>query len=235
MHEHDADLPRVERRKAPGDPPREVVQLGDNFHPGESAAGDDEGEKFLAQARVVLLDGGFLDGADDTVSHLQRVLQVLERQRVLGEPAQAAEVGDVAEREHQVVEREHVRVRLEARRGRHSARSEIDPHHIAHVQFRARQEVLQRADQIREADRSADDLRQHRLEDEVVLLGDEDQFHVVARTEPLLERRGGEDAAETAAEDHDALLLRRGRALGAEDTRNARVVNDLRAAAAQGQ
>src|SRR5438045_8991599 len=94
--------------------------------------------------------------------------------------------------------------------------------------------MLQGADQIGEPDGSANDFREHGLEDEVVLLGDEDDLDVVASAESFLQRCRGEHAAESAAEDDDAFPVGRWQSLRAEDARNARVVNDLRAAAWQG-
>ena len=235
MHQDHADLARLDGRIASRDPPSEIVQLGYHLDAGESAARDHEGEQLLAQPRIVVLDGRFLDGADDAVAYLQGVLQVLEGKRVLGEPAQTAEIGDVAERQDEMIERQHVRVRLEAGRRRHRTRGKVDPLHLADVELGARQEMLQGADQIGEPDGSADDFREHGLEDEVVLLGDEDDLDVVASAESFLQRCRGEHAAESAAEDDDAFPVGRWRSLRAEDARNARVVNDLRAAAWQGQ
>ena len=105
------------------------------------------------------LDRRFLERADHVVAQVQRVVQVLERQRMLREPAQPAEVGDGAERQHQVVVHDHVRVRQKAGRGGDGALLQIDRLDLPDVHLGAGQQPPQRADQVEQADGPRDDFR----------------------------------------------------------------------------
>ena len=143
------------------------------------------------------------------VPEVQRVCEVLEGERVLGQPAQAAEIGHVAEREDEVVVLEDVVARQEARRERDRLRREVDLLHLADVHVRSRQEMRERAHHVGEPDAAGHDLGEHRLEDEVVLAIDERDLDVLVLAEQLLERLRGVDAAEAAAEDDDVLAVLR--------------------------
>ena len=200
MDEDDADLLGIETAVAPRHAAHEVVELGRHLDARESPAGDHEGEELAAQFRIVILDGSFLEGADDVAAQMERVGQVLERHRVLGQAAQAAEIRDVAERDHQMVVGDRVRVRAEARAGHHHLARQVDRFDLAHVDVGARQQPAQRANRVGQADGSGDHLRQHRLEDEVVLLADERDLEVALPSECLLERLRGVNAGESAAQ-----------------------------------
>ena len=235
MDEHHADLRRIDLRVVAGHAPDEVVQLGHHLDAREAASRHHEGEELLAQPRVVLLDGGLFQGADEVVAQVERVLQVLEGQRVLGQPAQATEVGDRAECEHQVVVAELVRVRQEARRGGDGPPLEVDRLHLADVQLGSWDELADGADQVGEPDGAGDDLGQHGLEDEVVLLADEHDLEVALPGQQLLQAARGEDAAESAAQDDDPLPaagdVRAASPLFAEDAALVGRVDELGAAA----
>ena len=151
------------------------------------------------------------------VAQVERVLQVLERQGMLGEATQTAEVGDVPQRNDEVIERNLVRMWLEPRRGDDDALLQIDGLHLTDVHLGERQQSAEGAHQVGEPDRSRDDLGQHRLEDEVVLLRHEDDLVVAFAAEELLEALRDVDATEPAAQDDDPLPPRGYRTLRAED------------------
>ena len=218
MHQHHPDLAGVDLPVIGGHTAHEVVELRDHLHSGEAASGDHEGEELAPQLLVMALDGRFLERADHMVAQVERVVQVLEGKSVLGQAAQAAEIGDGPQREHQVVVLDHVGVGQEARGGGDGAVLQVDRLYLSHVDLGGRQEPPQRAHQIEQADGPGDHFRQHGLEDEVIVLGDQHDLKLPARAELLLQLLRGEDRAESAAEDHDALgAFRRRRTLLAED------------------
>ena len=140
---------------------------------------------------------------------------------MLREPAQPAEVGDGAERQHQVVVHDHVRVRQKAGRGGDGALLQIDRLDLPDVHLGAGQQSPQRADQVEQADGPRDYFRQHRLEHEVVVLRDQHDLVIAAARELPLELLRREDCAESAAEDDNALgALRWSGPLLAEDAAN---------------
>ncbi len=207
MQEDDADLARVEARVAARDLAHEVVELGHDLDAREPAPGHHEGEELLAQGLVVALDRRLVEGANDVVAQVEGVAEVLERERVLGQAAQAAEVGDAAEGQHQVVEGNDVGMRPEAGAGDDDLLLEVDLLHVADVEVGARQEAPDGTDHVEDPDRPGDHLRQHGLEDEVVLLVDEDDLDVLALAHRLLQLHRGVDAGEAAAQDHDTRTL----------------------------
>src|SRR5204862_4016623 len=136
-----------------------------------------------------------------------RVAEVLERQRVLGEPRLTGEARDVAERDHEVVVLERALARAEARRGCHALLVEVDSVHGAGVEVRAWAEPPDRRDRVEEADAAGDDLGQHRLEHDVVVAADEPELDAATpdlALQKLLERQRRVDASEAAAEDKNA-------------------------------
>jgi hypothetical protein len=69
-------------------------------------------------------------------------------------------------------------------------------------QLRAREQLAQRADRVEDADVAGDHLREHRLEDEVVLAIDQRHRHRRALRRVALQRQRRVHAAEAAAQ-HD--------------------------------
>ena len=124
-----------------------------------------------------------------------------------GSACSAPEVGHVAQREDQVVVLEDVVARQEARRERDRLRREVDLLNLADVHVGARQEMRERAHHVGEPDAAGHDLREHRLEDEVVLAIHERDLHVLVLAEQLLQSLRGVDAAETAAQHDDVLAV----------------------------
>jgi hypothetical protein len=121
-----------------------------------------------------------------------------------GSPAHPAEVGDAAQREHEVVEGHDVGLGPEAGAAHHHLVLEVHGLDLAHVEVGARQEPPDRAHHVEHADGAGDDLRQHGLEDEVVLLVDEDDLEIVPPVHRLLQGHGRVDAGEASAQHHDA-------------------------------
>src|SRR5437660_327940 len=146
-------------------------------------------------------------GAEGTVLTRERVAEVFERQRVLGEPGLTREARDVAERDHEVVVLERALARAEARRRRHTLPVEIDLVHGTRVEVRARAQAPDRRDRVEDPDTAGDHLGEHRLEDDVVVAADEPELDAAVpdlALQDLLEGQRRVDAAEATAEDEDA-------------------------------
>ena len=216
VQEDDADLRWVEAAVLPRHRAHEVVEFRHHLDARESAAGNHEGQQLAHQLRAIALDGGLLEGADDmTAAQRERVGQVLEGAGVLGETAHPAEIGHRAQGEHQVVERDLVRMGMKPRAGDHHLAREIDAEGLAHVNLGARQQPPHRAHRIDDADRPGNDLRQHGLKDEVVVLGHQDALEVGAMAQVALQTLRRVDAAEATADDHHPRPARGGGRAGA--------------------
>src|SRR2546422_2795553 len=206
VEEDDADLLRLDVSEGLRRRPHEVVQLGDRLDAREPAAGDDEREECLVDLGVAL-DVGLLERVDDAVPKRERVAEVLERQRVLGEPGLTREARYVAERDHGVVVLERALARAEARRRGHTLPVEIDLVHGARIEVRARAEAPDRRDRVEDSDTAGDHLGEHRLKDDVVVAADEPELDAAVpdlALQELLEGQRRVDAAEATAEDEDA-------------------------------
>ena len=77
VHQHDPDLARIDLRVVGRHAADEVVELRDDLHPRESAAGDDEGQELSAQLLVVSLDGRLLESPDDVSRRVKAALLFL--------------------------------------------------------------------------------------------------------------------------------------------------------------
>ena len=185
--------------------PHEVVQLGQSLHPGEAAARHHEGQQALPHLGVAL-DVGLLQDVDGVIAQDERVAEILERQRVLGEAGLAGEARHVAEGDHEVVVLEEELLRAEARRRDHALAPEVDALDRPRVEVRARAQPPDRRDGVQDPDAPRDHLRQHRLEHDVVVAAHQPQLDLAARElglEELLEGQGRVDTAEAAAQDQD--------------------------------
>ena len=100
MNQHHADLARVDAPVQTGHITNEIVQLGDDLDARKPAPRHHERQQLLAQLRIVAFDIRLFQGADHVAAQLQRVGEVLERQRVLGKPRQPAKVGHRSRSEH---------------------------------------------------------------------------------------------------------------------------------------
>src|SRR5262249_50691293 len=82
----------------------ELVQLGTDLQSGEPAAPDDESQQAPALLRVGFI-GGLGQYMDQVVARAQGVGQILERQGVVVQTGDLAEVRHIPQSDHQVVER----------------------------------------------------------------------------------------------------------------------------------
>ena len=207
MHQHHADAfgrePRIERERLAD----EVVEAGDRLDAGEATAGDDEGEQAVASGGAFGV--AFLERRDDAIAQVNCVAQRLHRQRALLEAWQAVEVGDRAERDHQLVVRQAVVVALEAVRHGDAAAIEINPVDVADEDLGPLQQRPQRADDVRDVEVAGGDLVQHRREQEEVVARDERDFDARVAGEHLFEVARSVHAAESTAEHHDPLRRHR--------------------------
>ena len=89
----------------------EIGELGERFDPRVAGTDEDEGQVRLASSGIEL-GIGTLELVQDVVSEIDRVREILEPDRVLGEAGDRKRPGDRAERQHQVVPRDLERARL---------------------------------------------------------------------------------------------------------------------------
>jgi hypothetical protein len=210
VHQNDADLAGIDPAVVARHLAHEVVEFRADLDTGEPPACDDEREQPFPETAVLLLDGRFLERTNEVIAQVEGVGQVLEREGVLGQPPQAAKVGDGPERQDQVIVAEHVRMGMEPGARRDRPPCEVHGFHFADVQLRLRKKSPQRAHDVEQADRARDDFGQERLEDEVVFFADEDDLEVVA-LQGLECRRRVHPRESTAQHDHPRLAALGGR------------------------
>ena len=203
VQQDDLDLVAVDVPEAARALADEVVHLGDGLDAGESTARHHEREERAPDLEIAL-DVRLFQHVDDVVAQHQRVAEVLEGQRVLGEAGLAREARHVAERDDEVVVLERQRPRPEAGAHGDDLVLEVDRLHRACVEVRARAEPADRRNDVEDPDAPGDDLGEHGLEHEVVVLVDERDLDVRVVLQELLEGDGGVDAAEASPEDQNA-------------------------------
>ena len=79
-----------------------VVQLGHYFDPGKAATSDHKCQQVAAQFWIVL-DVGFLENMEHVITQDYRVCESSKRHCVFDEARHAAQVGDVAECDDQII------------------------------------------------------------------------------------------------------------------------------------
>ncbi len=134
-----------------------------------------------------------------------RVGQVLHGERMLGQSGEAVEVHAGAERDHQLVIGKVDRNAPRALDHGHRLLGEVDAHDLGLPHLEMAEQLAQRNDRVGGMNARGGDLRQQRLEDEIVVGVDELDFEL-APAEPL-ERLRREHAAKAAADHEDLFLL----------------------------
>ena len=137
------------------------------------------------------------------VAQVDGVGEGLEGKGVRVDSRNPPEIGHRSQCQDEMVEREHQGAGLKSRSQGDGLVFKVDRVDVPDVQLGAGQQPVKGADRVQHADTAGDDLGQHGLENEVVLLADEDDLHVVTPAEPFLQGDGGVDASEPAAEDDD--------------------------------
>ncbi len=203
LEENHADVAALDAAVRSGHATDEVVELRCAFHAAEAASHDDEGEQGAFQ-RGIRLNRRLLQRVDRVVAEVERIAEVLEGQCMLAEARDSAQIGDIAEREDQVVIGDVVGHWLEAGAGRDHTVLEIHGFHRPHMDAGVPQQPPEGTHRIEDPDAAGDDLRQHRLVHEVVVAVDQRDVEVVLPAAQLLESPGGVDAGETAAQDQDS-------------------------------
>ena len=153
----------------------------------------------------VVLDVGELQAAKDVVAQPECVAEVLQRQRVLADARHRREVADLAEPEHELVVGALGEGAALALGDQDDLPLRVDAVDLAPAELRLGDDVADRVDDVGRADAAGRHFRQERLEDEIVLLREELDMHVLARAEHPGQMLGGVDAGEAAAEDDDAM------------------------------
>ena len=192
--------------------PQQVLELGRNFHAGRAAANDDEREKRVASSRVRLI-GRLLELGQGPVAEIEGVAKCPHADRVLGHPGHRPEVGHASERDHERVVPDAEHLAALPAPYRDTFGDDVDLVDVADLDVDPVEQPSQRHDHMRGLDRARDDVREERLEDEVVVAvdeGDRDAVVLPAGGQPLLPTQllrqfpGRRHAGEPAAEDHDA-------------------------------
>src|SRR5438876_278367 len=200
VEEDDPDCSWVDATEAARHPANEVVQLRHRLDAREPAAGDYEGEQRTAHLGV-RFDVRFFEGVDDVIAQDEPVAEVLEGQRVLLKPRLTGKARDVAERDDEMIVLQLVRSRPKTRAGRHDLVLEIDGLHLSAVEVGVRTEPANRGNGIQDSDAPRDDLREHGLKHQIVLLADQPDFDAGIVLEKLFQRHRRVDAAEAASKD----------------------------------
>src|SRR5437667_12535731 len=130
----------------------EVVQFRCYFHARKAAASNYESQKLLAQTGIVVFDRGLFERVNHMVPNEQRIAKILERNRVLGQTAQAAKIRDIAERQHQMIVMNYVWLRAQSGGGSNSLVLKVNRFHLAHVQVGVWQQAPDRANSIEHTD-----------------------------------------------------------------------------------
>ena len=204
MHQAKADVLHGDAAEAAQAFVQHLRQFAGRLDPGEAAAGDHEGQQRLLLGRV-LLDVGKLETAEDMVSEPVRVAEVLQRQRVFADARHGGEVADLAEPEDELVIGNFGQGAALALRDQDDLPPRVDAVDLAPAEVRLGDDVADRVDDVGRADAPGRHFGQERLEDEIVLLREELDMHVLARAEHPGQMLGGVDAGKAAAEDDDAM------------------------------
>ena len=179
----------------------QVEQLRDHLRPSEPAAGHDECEQ-LASHRCVGLDIGPFEQTEGVVANSVRVLQRLERERVLLQTGQAPETRDRAESDDQVVVRHGLLCAVVATQP-DVTQVGVNGNDVGATESCARARRADGHADVLRTQRARCHLGEHRGEQQVVARADQGDLDVDgAGAQPLQALRGA-DPAEPAAEDHD--------------------------------
>ena len=133
--------------------------------------------KRLLLGRVVL-DVGEFEAAEDVVAEPEGVAEVLHGERVLGDAGHRRGVADLAEAEDEVVVRHLDQLAALALGDLDDLPLDVDAVDLAPAELGLRHDVADRVDDVGRVDAAGRHLGQERLEDEVVLLGEELDVHV---------------------------------------------------------
>src|SRR5262249_27554565 len=142
---------------------------------------------------------------EDVVAQPEGIAEVLERQGMLAYARHRGEVADLTQPEDEVVIGNLGQGTPLPLRDQHGLPLRVDPVDLAPAESCFRDEVADRIDDMGGADAAGSHLGQERLEDEVVLLGEELDFDVGARTEHPCQVLGSVNAGKATAEDHDTM------------------------------
>ena len=204
VKQDDTDVCRIQAPIMPRREPNKIVELGRCFDAGKSTAGHNERELRPPQFLIVF-DVGFFENANDVVSQVERVADILELKRVLFQAGHARKVHHGAESHDEIVVFDVLK-----RRAKSGARDdhfaiEIDRLDFAHVQVRVPAKPSNRIDDVLNFDAAGNHFRQHGLKDEIVLTVDQRGLDFTPASEYLFQIHCGVDTAEAATENDNVL------------------------------
>jgi hypothetical protein len=189
--------------------PEEVVDFRRHLNTRESSAGNDTGEQLFA-AFGICFDFGFVEYVDEVISEPHGIGEILEREGVLLQSGDAAEIRDSPESDDKMVPFEQQGLGAESGGEDDFAVFQIDRFDIADVDACAWDELLQGADSVEQADVSGHDFSKHGLEDEVILAVDQSDFDFGLASKEAFKSHCGVNASETSTEDQDPFGLGHG-------------------------
>jgi hypothetical protein len=146
---------------------------------GKPAARNHEGEQRFLLRRFAF-DVRKLQAAEYVITQAERVVEVLERQRMLVHACHRREIADLAERENEMVIGHLDQRAALALHHLHNLVRGIDPDDAAPAELDCAQQVADRIDDVVRIDAARRDLGQQRLEDEIILFRQQLDMHVVA-------------------------------------------------------
>ncbi len=188
---------------------QEIVHLRDAFHAGKTAASHDEGQQ-RASYFGVGFDLRLFERVDEVVAQVERIAEILEWAGMLAHAGNLVVVELRAERDDQVIIRKDRFDRLRAGAEGHGMCRQVDRLHFARVKPGRAGQPADRTDDVVELDRPGNHLRQHRLEDEIIVPAHDDDLDRLAllRRHQFFQVDRGVNAAKPTAQDQNSLLHR---------------------------
>ena len=150
-------------------------------------------------------DVGRFQAADHMRAEPMRVGEVLHGERMLRQSGEPLEIDAGAERDDDLVIMKVDRDQARPLHDDHLLLLEVDAHDLGLAHLEPAQQLAQGHDRVGRMDARRGDLRQQRLEDEIVIGVNELDIELAAALP--LERLGREHAAEAAADHEDFLFL----------------------------
>ena len=141
------------------------------------------------------------------VTQHQAVSKILKGQSMLCKSSLSRKAGDVSNGDNKMVVFQLRCLWPEACTGHHPLVLQVDGLDFSCVEIGFRTEAANWRDGIENSNTPRNNLRQHRLENEIVFFADQAHFNVIICFKVLLERDGGVDASKTPADDEDPRWL----------------------------
>ena len=159
---------------------QELVRFGGDLHARIAGAGDDKRQATLP-LRGIRRHAGGLQHLDHVVAQVNEVTNGLGLQRMLGQAGKTREVGDGAERDHQVIRLQGHLVAFAAQAEDRATVDGIDRLDFAGVDRHPRQDLPQRDQHMLRLQHPGNDLRHQAMPDLDVFAADQCDVELVCR------------------------------------------------------